>query len=321
MGILPQALLCSFSNKYWHAYSSSSLILWLQQLMPSWVFFLKPYFAASIMDTAMGILSSLSLILQLQQWIPSWVFILSQTLFGSSSPCLSCICNLSCHKRTGEEGLHKATFLLYTHHWSGAAEVSEKLMKSVGACQSSSSQLLVMNVKFTSDNLWATLIRLCLLHSFVVFTFKSFVIVVKISLQFHRYEIDNLNFFLKKNNPSWKSVLDTMLQSILCYYSTHILPFFCIAASRWLLVEQKQSDFHWWIGSRDCNHVDVAIDNSDCNITSWWFNNTQIKHWLLVNANATKQMVHGETSSGSITLINSFNKANIQLYLNDLKHI
>jgi hypothetical protein len=42
---------------------------------------------------------------------------------------------------------------------------------------------------------------------------------------------------------------------------------------------------------------------------------------LLVNANATKQMVHGETSSGSITLINSFNKANIQLYLNDLKHI
>ncbi len=31
-----------------------------------------------------------------------------------------------------------------------------------------------------------------------VFTFKLFVIVVKISLQFHRYEIDNLNFFLKK---------------------------------------------------------------------------------------------------------------------------
>ncbi len=76
MGILPQALLCGFSNKYWHAYSSSSLILWLQQLMPSWVFFLKPYFAASIMDTVMGILSSSSLILQLQQWIPSWVFIL-----------------------------------------------------------------------------------------------------------------------------------------------------------------------------------------------------------------------------------------------------
>ncbi len=63
MGILPQALLCGFSNKYWHAYSSSSLILWLQQLMPSWVFFLKPYFAASIMDTVMGILSSSSLIL------------------------------------------------------------------------------------------------------------------------------------------------------------------------------------------------------------------------------------------------------------------
>jgi hypothetical protein len=101
------------------------------------------------MDTIMGIRTSSNLI---------WHCC-------SSSPWLSCICNLSCNKRTGEEGLHKATFLLYTHHWSGADEVSEKLMKSVGACHSSSSQLLVMNVKFISDNLWVTLIRLCLLYS------------------------------------------------------------------------------------------------------------------------------------------------------------
>jgi hypothetical protein len=47
MGILPQALFCSFNNGYCHGYS----------------LFLKPYFA-------------------LQQWIPAWVFILPQTLFG-----------------------------------------------------------------------------------------------------------------------------------------------------------------------------------------------------------------------------------------------
>ncbi len=35
------------------------------------------------------------------------------------------------------------------------------------------------------------------------FTFKLFVIVVKISLQFHRYEIDNLNF-KKKKQPQLK---------------------------------------------------------------------------------------------------------------------
>ncbi len=133
MGILPQALFCGFNNGYCHGYS----------------LFLKPYFAASTMDTIMGIRTSSNLI---------WHCC-------SSSPWLSCICNLSCNKRTGEEGLHKATFLLYTHHWSGADEVSEKLMKSVGACHSSSSQLLVMNVKFISDNLWVTLIRLCLLYS------------------------------------------------------------------------------------------------------------------------------------------------------------
>ncbi len=156
------------------------------------------------MDTIMGIHTSSNLI---------WHYC-------SSSPCLSCICNLSCNKRTGEEGLHKATFLLYTHHWSGADEVSGSL----------SQQLITA----TCDE---------------------------------------------------------------C--EGHI----CIAASRWLLVEQKQRDFHWWIGSRDCNHASVAIDDSNCNITSRWFNDTQIIHWLLVKANATKQMVHRETSSGSIMLI------------------
>jgi hypothetical protein len=122
MGILPQALFCGFNNGYCHGYS----------------LFLKPYFAASTMDTIMSIHTSSNLI---------WHCC-------SSSPCLSCICNLSCNKRTGEEGLHKVT-----------PTIDRELMKSVGACHSSSSQLLVMNVKFTSDNLWATLIRLCLLHS------------------------------------------------------------------------------------------------------------------------------------------------------------
>ncbi len=146
MGILPQALLCGFSNKYLHSYSSSSLILWLQQLMPSWVFVLKPYFAASIMHTVMGILSSSSLILQLQQWIPSWVFILPQTLFGITAQAhLVYLVSAICLVTKGQERRASTK-----QHFCCTPTIDRELMKSVGACHSSSSQLLVMNVKVTS---------------------------------------------------------------------------------------------------------------------------------------------------------------------------
>jgi hypothetical protein len=56
MGILPQALFCGFDNGYCHGYS----------------LFLKHYFAASTMDTIMGIIHTSSNLI----WLKLTLFIL-----------------------------------------------------------------------------------------------------------------------------------------------------------------------------------------------------------------------------------------------------
>jgi hypothetical protein len=72
-----------------------------------------------------------------------------QTLFGIAAQAhLVYLVSAICLVTKGQERRASTK-----QHFCCTPIIDRELMKSVGACHSSSSQLLVMNVKFTSDNL------------------------------------------------------------------------------------------------------------------------------------------------------------------------